>query len=335
MRHAAIASTGICVPPNEISNDDLRKRFAEVAPEFVDKIEPKSGIGTRWAAPEDWSTSDLAAKAGQHALERLGMDAEELDLILVGTDSPDFITPSTSVIVQHKLGATRAGTFDVGCACASFPTAIATAAGLISAQRQMERVLVIGAYMMRRLADPLDPISFLYGDGAGAAVVVRSDEPGVLSSAFRADGALAEDWAILAGGTREPISTEAIAAGRHQVRLYKKFPPAINEEGWPSMMVQVAEQESFALEDVALFVFTQVRRRTIEKVMDGLGLPLERAHMVMGKWGYTGSACIPMALHDAIEVGKAKAGDLVVLVGSGVGQNQACTALRLTADLVA
>lgn len=330
MGHAAIASTGICLPPNEITNDVLRERFGD----FVDKIEPKSGILTRWAAPDSWATSDLAARAGQHALERAGMSADDLDLILVGTDSPDFITPSTSVIVQHKLGATKAGTFDVGCACASFPTALATAAGFIATQPQMNNILVIGAYMMRRLSDPSDPISFLYGDGGGAALVVRSKQPGVLSSAFRADGALAEDWGILAGGTREPITPEAIAEGRHQVRLYKKFPPAVNELGWPSMIKQVTAQEGVALNDVSQIIFTQVRRRTIEKVMAGLELPLERAHMVMDKWGYTGSACIPMALHDALEHGKAEAGDLVLLVGSGVGQNQACTALRLTEELV-
>ena len=156
MGYAAIASTGICVPPNEVPNDVLRERFGD----FVDKIEPKSGILTRWASPESWATSDLAAKAGQHALDRAGVSASELDLILVGTDSPDFITPSTSVIVQHKLGAERAGTFDVGCACASFPTALATAAGFIATQPQMNKILVIGAYMMRRLADPNDPISF-------------------------------------------------------------------------------------------------------------------------------------------------------------------------------
>ncbi|MEM9067334.1 MAG: ketoacyl-ACP synthase III [Myxococcota bacterium] len=330
MRHAAIASTGICVPSIEVTNDELKKRFATIAPTFVDKIAPKSGIGTRWYAPSDWATSDLAAEAGREALSRLGMDARDLDLVIVGTDSPDYITPSTSVVVQRKLGATRAGTFDVGCACASFPTALATASALIATQRTLDNVLVIGAYMMRKLADPNDPMVFLYGDGAGAAVLVPSDVPGVLSSAFRADGHLAEDWCIAAGGTREPITPDAIAAGRHQVRMTQKYPPAVNEEGWPWLVRRLAKQEGFALADVDAFIFTQVRRRTIEKVMTSLEISMEKAHLIMDKWGYTGSACVPMALHDAIETGRVGAGDLVVMVGSGVGYNQAATALRLT-----
>jgi len=110
----------------------LRARFNGAAPEFVDKMEASSGIRTRWYAPEDWATSDLAVRAATIALNRAGKTADEVDLILVGTDSPDFITPATSVIVQDKLGAKRAGTFDVGCACASFPTAISNAAGLMA-----------------------------------------------------------------------------------------------------------------------------------------------------------------------------------------------------------
>src|SRR6185369_11263003 len=104
----------------EVPNDVLRERFAKTAPDFVDKTEANSGIMTRYHAPESWATSDLAVRAGRQALRRAGVSAEDVDLIVVGTDSPDYITPSTSVVVQHKLGAKRAGTFDVGCACASF-----------------------------------------------------------------------------------------------------------------------------------------------------------------------------------------------------------------------
>jgi len=333
MRHAAIASTGVYVPEIEVTNAALEQRFAEIAPTFVDKIAPKSGIGTRWYAPDDWATSDLAVRAGRAALDRLGMSPTELDLVVVGTDSPDYITPSTSVVVQGKLGATRAGTFDVVCACASFPTALATASALIRTS-QAQNVLVIGAYMMRKLADPNDPMVFFYGDGAGAAILVASDEPGIGGSVFRADGKLAEDWCIAAGGTREPITTDAMKAGRHQVRMTQKYPPEVNEEGWPWLVRRLAKQEAFQLDEVDCFIFTQVRRRTIEKVMAGLEQPIEKAHMIMGKWGYTGSACVPMALHDAIETGRVGVGDRVVMVGSGVGYNQAATSLTLTDALV-
>jgi len=255
-------------------------------------------------------------------------------MILVGTDSPDYMTPATSTVVQHKLGAKRAGTFDVGCACASFPTALATANGLFATNPWVENVLVIGAYMMRKLADPNDSMIFFYGDGAGAAVLQRSKEPGLMAAAFRADGSLAKSWAILSGGTAEPASVESIQAGRTQVRMAEKYPHEVNDEGWPAVARMLAERNGFSLRDVDHFVFTQVRKRTIEKVMATLEVPFEKAHLIMDQWGYTGSACIPMALHDMVATGKAKPGDLVVLVGSGVGYNQAGIAVRLTDALV-
>src|ERR1700686_5289044 len=132
MTYAQIVSTGICVPEIEVTNDMLRERFRVSAPEFVDKMEGSSAIRTRWYAPENWATSDLAQRASEQALFRARKAAGEIDLIILGTDSPDYITPATSVVLQAKLGAKNAGTFDVGCACASFPTGLAAAAGLIA-----------------------------------------------------------------------------------------------------------------------------------------------------------------------------------------------------------
>lgn len=332
LRHAALVATGIHVPANELSNDALRERFAHMG-DYIDKMEARTGIGTRWVADADQSTSDLAAAAGRDALARAGLGPEDVDLILVGTDTPDFITPATSVIVQDKLGARRAGTFDIGCACASFPTALATASGLIATQPSLETVLVIGAYQMQRLCAPDDPATFFYGDGAGAAVVRASATPGLLGAAFRADGRYARNWGIFAGGTVEPASAEAVAAGRTQVRIVDRYPREVNEEGWVELVRRLAAEQGFAVSDIDRAVFTQVNRSTILTVCESLGLPTDRAHLVMDRWGYTGSACIPLALHDAIGSGQAGPGDLVVLVGSGVGYNQAAIALRLTDDL--
>jgi len=331
---AAIRSTGMYLPEIEVPNRVFRDRFDRSNPEFVEKTEANSGITTRWQAPDGWATSDLAVRAARHALGRAGVDPADVDLILVGTDSPDYITPSTSVVVQHKLGSKKAGTFDVGCACASFPTALAAASGIMATNPWMKNVLVIGAYMMRKLSDPTDPMSFFYGDGAGAAVLQPSQKPGVLASAFGADGAFAKHWAIASGGTAEPASVDSVKAGRTHVRMGERYPSEINDEGWPAIVKMLAERNQFALQDVDLFVFTQVRKRTIEKVMRSLEQPVAKAHTVMEKWGYTGSACIPMALHDAVEQKRVKAGDLVVLVGSGVGHNQAGIAVRITDDLV-
>lgn len=332
--YVAIKSTGFYVPEIEVKNEELHRRFGAENPDFVEKMEGSTGIKTRFYAPPSWATSDLCVRAAQQALSRAGVSAEDVDMILVGTDSPDYITPATSVVVQQKLGAKKAGTFDVGCACASFPTALSAANGLMATNPWMKNVLVIGAYMMHKLADPNDTAIFFYGDGAGAALLQRSEEPGLMAASFRADGAFAKMWGIMSGGTAEPATTETVQAGRTQVRMFEKYPPQVNDEGWPAVARMLAERNDFALRDVDLFVFTQVRRRTIEKVMGILEVPVEKAHMIMDKWGYTGSACIPMALHDAVVQGKAKVGDLVVLVGSGVGYNQAGIALRLTKSLV-
>ncbi|MEO1227319.1 MAG: ketoacyl-ACP synthase III [Myxococcota bacterium] len=329
-RAAAVVATGTYLPPEELPNTWFRERFREVKADFVDKMEAASGILTRFRAPEDWATSDLAVPAFRAALARAELSADDVDLIVVGTDSPDHITPSTSVVVQHKLGARRAGTFDVVSACASFPTGLAAAAGLMRMNPALRNVLVGGAYMMSKLSDPDDLMGYFYGDGAGAVLLQPSEAPGVFGAAFQADGAFARHWCVPAGGTAEPVTPEAISEGRHQVRMLERFPPEINDLGWPRLVRKLAREQGFSLDEVDLFIFTQVRSTTIEKVMAALEQPLEKTHLVMQKFGYTGSACVPMALHDASAQGRLSPGQLVVLVGSGVGYNQAATALRLT-----
>lgn len=329
MAYATIVSTGSYLPPIEISNDTLRARFNGNAPEFVDKMEASSGIRTRWASPPDWAASDLAVRAARQALERAGRSAEELDLIVLGTDSPDYITPATSVVLQSKLGAKNAGTFDVGCACASFPTAVTAAAGMMASNPGLRTVLVAGTYMMRKLANADDPMTFFYGDGAGAAILEPSSEPGFIASAFQADGSYHRNWLIESGGTVEPASEESARAGRTSVKMLERYPPEINLEGWQRLVKRVAENGQFAVQDIDFLIFTQVRRPTIERVMSDLGLPMEKTHMIMERSGYTGSACVPMALDDALQQKKIKAGDLVVLIGSGVGYNQAAAAFRM------
>ncbi len=327
-RYATIVSTGRYIPEVEVSNDELRERFAHL-PDFVDTMEESSAIRTRWWAPDDWCTSDIALPAAQKALEKAGRTPEDVDLIILGTDSPDYITPATSVVLQHKLGATNAGTFDVGCACASFPTGAAIASGLIAANEALNTVLVVGVYNMHKLADPRDPMLFFYGDGAGAAVLEPSEEPGFVASAMRADGAYHGHWGIYSGATFEPATEESVREGRTTVRMIERYPPEINHEGWPAVVRTLAKNGGFDVSDVDFAIFTQVRKPSIELVMGDLGLPMERTHTVMEKWGYTGSACVPIALDDALEQGKIDSGDLLVLVGSGVGYNQAGVAFRM------
>ena len=324
-RFATIASTGCYLPEIRVHNDDLRKRFAHL-PEFVDKMEASSGIRCRWNAPEDWATSDVALPAAQQALERAGLRPEDVDLIILGTDSPDYITPATSVVLQYKLGAVNAGTFDVGCACASFPTALASGAGWIATNPSIRTVLVVGVYLMHKLAAPDDPLTFFYGDGAGAAVLVGADRPGFAGAAAQAGGAYHKYWGIYSGGTYEPATVDSVKAGRTTVKMLERYPPEINHEGWPRLVRKLAAGSGFSVSDIDFIIFTQVRKPSIDLVMADLGLPMEKTHTIMEEWGYTGSACIPMALDDALAKKRIRAGDRLVMVGSGVGYNQAAAA---------
>lgn len=319
-RYATIIGTGRYLPPIERTNEEMRAKFGEV----IDKFEAATGITRRFLAPPGWATSDLAVEAAKDALQDAGIAADQLDMILLGTDSPDYITPATSVVVQHKLGATNAGTFDIGCACASFPTGLVQAAGMIATNPHMKYILVIGAYMMSKLSDMAkDPVSFYYGDGAGAAVLAASDKPGFVTSTFFADGSYHSNWGIYAGGTFEPATVENVQAGKAQVRFVSPFPATVNNEGWPKRMRELAANGNFDLQDVDMAIYTQVRKASIELVQAELGLPMSKTHWIMDRWGYTGSACLPMCFDEARELGKVKSGDLVTFIGSGVGYNQA------------
>ena len=333
-RIANIVSTGRYIPEREIPNSVLKERFTELGkPDIVDKFQAGTGILSRFYAPDDWASSDLALPACQQALERAGLKPEDIDLIILGTDSPDYITPATSVVLQDKLGAKNAGTFDVACACSTFPTGLSIASGLILANSNINNVLVVSVYMMRKLADQNDPMVFFYGDGAGAAVLSPGTETGFIGTSMIADGSYSQVWGIYSSGTAEPCSQESLDAGRTYVKRVGEYPPEINLDGWPKLIRNLAKEDGFTMDDVDQVIFTQVNKETIEKVMNDVGIPVEKAHMVMDKWGYTGSACIPICFDDAIEQGKIKKGDLVLFVGSGVGYNQAATAFRINHEL--
>jgi 3-oxoacyl-[acyl-carrier-protein] synthase III len=330
-RIAQIVSTARYVPERVVTDAELKARFAALGdPDIIDKYARGTGIMQRFYAPDDWATSDVAMPAAKEALKRAGRKPEDVDLIIVGTDTPDYITPATSVVLQYKIGAKNAGTFDVGCACASFPTSLAIGSGLIATNTSLKTILIIGVYLMHKLSDPNDPVGFFYGDGAGAAVLEGGDSQGFVGAAFQADGAYASYWGIFAGGTAEPASVDAVKAGRTKVHRVHNFTPEVNEEGWPRLFKRLAEENSFTADDVDQLLLTQINKHSIEIAAERIGVPMAKCHTIMEKYGYTGSACIPMALDDAVEHGKVKRGDLVVMIGSGVGYNMAAAAVRIT-----
>jgi 3-oxoacyl-[acyl-carrier-protein] synthase III len=214
-RIAQIVSTARCLPERTVTNAELTERFTALGrATVIDRLANSTGIMQRFYAPDSWATSDLAVPAAKEALKRAGRKPEDVDLIIVGRTSPDYITPDTSVVLQHKLGAKNSGIFDVDCACASFPALIAVASGLIATTTAIKTILVVGVDMIHRLTDPNDPGCFLWGDGAGAAVLEGGTNRGFIGAAFQPDGAYASGWGILAGGTFDPASIEAVKAGR-------------------------------------------------------------------------------------------------------------------------
>lgn len=328
MTYARIIGTGSYVPKKVLTNADLGRMLGEDVDEFVSGV---LGIRERHVCGEDESTADLATEAARRALEAAGVAAEELDLVVLATDTPEYISPATSVVVQHRLGAQRAGTFDVNSACAGFVTALDAASKYVIADSSYRNVLVVGAYAMSKYLDWTDKkTATIFADGAGA-VVLRADEerPGFLASKLVAEGSYHDHMGIYAGGTRIPVTEDVLREGVWQkLRFAKKYPAEVNTGGWPAIVGDVLTKARLTQDDVALFLFTQVNLSTIKVVMEKMSLPWERTHTVMGKWGYTGSACIPMVLDDALREGKLKDGDVFVMCASGGGLNMACAAFR-------
>lgn len=328
MSFARIISTGAYVPEKIVTNDDLSRILGEDINEFVTQ---KLGIHERHVCADNESTADLATHAGRQALEAAEIDASELDLIVLATDTPEQLSPATSVVVQHRLGAVNAGTFDLNSACAGFVTALDTASKFIIADSAYRNVLVVGAYAMSKYLDWHDKkTATIFADGAGALVLqAKDDQPGFLAGKLHADGSFHDHMGIYAGGTRLPITNEVLDEGVWtRVRFAKKYPAEVNTEGWPAIINEVLAKAQLKHEDIKLFLFTQVNLSTIKEVMAKLELPMERTHTIMHKWGYTGSACIPMVLHDAVSAGKLERGDNVIMCASGGGLNMACVAFR-------
>ena len=327
MTYARVIGTGSYIPEKVLTNDDLSRMLGEDIDEFVSQV---IGIKERHVCAENESTADLATAASKRALEVAELSPEDLDLIILATDTPEHLSPATSVVVQHRLGAKNAGTFDVNCACAGFVTALDTASKYIVADVAYKNILVVGAYAMSKYIDWKDKkTATIFADGAGAVVLQASEEgPGFLASRLIADGSFSDYMGIYAGGTRMPITEEVLREDRWtKVRFAQKYPPEVNIEGWPSIVRDVLAKCDLTPDDIALFLFTQVNLSTIKEVMRILSVPMERTHTIMQKWGYTGSACIPMVLDDALREGKLKRGDNLIMCASGGGLNMACVAL--------
>lgn len=325
MRYAQIVSTGSNVPEQVVTNAAFAPRFGEAVDDWL--IEHVGIRKRRWMR-EDQVTSDLAAAAGWAALERAGLEPTALDRIIVATDTPDYLSPATAAVVQAKLGARRAGIFDVNSACAGWVIALDLAAKIVITEPDESCILVIGAYGMSRFLNKEDKkTATLFADGAGAVVVSTGSSPGWLATVTAAAGEYHDALGIYTGGTFRPATVAQVAQyGPPAVQFVRSFPTTFNTEQWPPLIERLLARASARMgtplqpDDVDHYYFTQVNLRTIEGTMTVLKQPLEKTHWIMDKYGYTGSACLPMVLDDAIAQGKGpRPGSLVLFCASGGG----------------
>ena len=328
MRHAQILSTGSYVPERVVTNAEIDEILGEPTSDWL--IENVGIRERRWMTP-DQTTSDLVVEASRRALERAGIRPEDLDLIILSTDTPDYLSPGTSVVVQYKLGAVNAGCWDVNSACAGWVTALDQGARYIMTEPSIRYVLVAGGYGMSRFLDLKDKrTANLFADGAGAVVLGAGSEPGFLASQFLARGEYHDALGIYTGGAFRPCTPENLETyGPPRVQFVKKFPKTFNTEYWPRLIQAALDKAGLTVNDVSLFLFTQLNLRTIELMMQILGQPLEKTHWIMDKWGYTGSPCVAMALDDAIAQGRGpRPGDIIVFCASGGGISMAASVWR-------
>ncbi|MEM1327130.1 MAG: ketoacyl-ACP synthase III [Bacteroidota bacterium] len=329
MRNAHIISCGAYAPERVISNQFFNERLGEDVDTWL--REKVHIYERRWCAADE-STADLAENAARVTLERAGVSAEQLDLIIVSTDTPEFVSPSTASVVQHRLGATKAGTFDVNTACAGFVTALDIGSKYIRADEQYEYILVIGAYAMSKFLNMGDKKTVtLFADGAGA-VLLKSEKDtdrGFLASQLISKGEYNSWMGVYGGGTKMPISDAVLDNHDHQLKFVHKFPKELNPQIWSEMAERLNERIGKTADDVARYFITQININAIWETLDRLDVDREKGHTVMHHYGYTGSACIPMAFNDAWEKELVKSGDLVYFIGSGGGLSFASAAFRL------
>jgi 3-oxoacyl-[acyl-carrier-protein] synthase-3 len=330
-RNAQILSTGGYVPERVVTNVEMEAILKEPVDQWL--IE-NVGIRERRFMAEDQTTSDLIVAASQRALEKAGVSPQELDLIIVSTDTPDYLSPSTSVVVQYKLGATRAGAYDINSACAGWVTALDQGARYLMTESDFRYILVAGGYGMSRFLDFHDKrTATLFADGAGAAVLGVGEETGFLASNFMAEGEYHDALGIYSGGAFRPCTPENLEVyGPPRVQFVKKFPKTFNTEYWPKLIQGALDKVNMVPDDVDFYLFTQLNLRTIEAMMELLGQPREKTHWVMDKWGYTGSPCVVMALDDAIQQGGGpQKGQTVLFCTSGGGITMAASLWKWTA----
>jgi 3-oxoacyl-[acyl-carrier-protein] synthase-3 len=315
-RYAHITGWGMAVPDAILTNADLEK-MVDTSDEWIIS---RTGIRERRIAAKHESTATLAARAGLRALESTSLLARDLDLIIVASASPEHLFPATACLVQDSLGAVRAGAFDLSAACSGFIYAVHMATQAIRTGA-IDNALIIGAETLSRLVNWEDrETCVLFGDGAGAFVLeARTTPGGVLSGVLRSDGSGASLLAVPAGGSRMPASIDTVEHNQHKIQMNGREVFRFATRVMASATREVIADAGLALNDIELVVPHQANLRIIEAAARGLHLPMERFMVNIERYGNTSSASIPIAMCEAVQQGRVRPGDHVVLVGFGAG----------------
>jgi 3-oxoacyl-[acyl-carrier-protein] synthase III len=313
-----VAGTGSYAPENIVRNEDLASLGCD--PEWIVQ---RTGIRERRHAPPEMATSDMAIQAAQASLQSAKMTGEDIDLLICCTVSPDYPTPTTACLVQAALGA-RGAAVDLNAACSGFIYGFMMAAQF-AYLGTYERILVIGADIMSRYANPKDKRTFpLFGDGAGA-VVVTADPNGVPSGqgirSFRlgADGSLGHHLVIPAGGSREPISHESLEEDRQFLVMDGQpvFKWAVRQIS--DAIHEILQDSKITIHDVDLLILHQANVRIIDTAVEHLGISRDRVFVNLDKYGNTAAGSIPLALDEACKQGRIRHGDRILMCGFGAG----------------
>ncbi|HEY8279480.1 MAG TPA: ketoacyl-ACP synthase III [Bdellovibrionota bacterium] len=333
MRKSYIAATGLYHPEKLVPNSYFNELYKQDIDTF---LREKRNIRQRYFMAPEQATSDLIIPAVEQALQKAAIKKDEVDLLIVATDTPDYLSPSTASVVQHKMGLVNAGTFDLNSACAGFVTALDVASKYIQSDEKYRNIVVVGAYGMTKYLNMDDyKIASLFADGAGAVVVKATEkdsDPGIMASKLFTLGEFYDYMGVYGGGTAKPITKESIDRKEHLLNFAKKIPLETNSVHWPRLVRLLLDRTDRKLEEVKHFFLTQINIGTIEAAMDALGVNRALSHNIMDRYGYTGSACIPMAIADAAAQHKLKKGDFLMLVGSGGGVAMGAMALEWAYD---
>jgi 3-oxoacyl-[acyl-carrier-protein] synthase-3 len=326
---AIIAGTGSCLPDKRLTNDEL-SRMVDTNDEWIVQ---RTGIRERRVAAAHETTASMAAVASLRAIRTAGIDPEEIDLILLATLTPDYWMPSTAALVKEAIGNTTAAAMDVAAACSGFVYAFATAQAYVTSGLA-KHVLVIGAELLTRFLDYTDRSTcILFGDGAGAVVVSASTEPGGgLGVELTTEPQGAYMIWLPAGGAKSPPSAETIARGEHFIRMEGKETYRFATRTLATTALAAIERAGLQASDIDLFIPHQANIRIIEAVAKGLDLPMDKMFVNLDKYGNTSAASVPIALAEAVNEGRVKLGDRIVIVAFGAGFTSGAVTIEWTAD---